>query len=150
MWKVSIYLCINVHPPSTQEIITTKMCKKIYNHGQCVICVTLKFQATPHFLHNLLGLVHSCLVAQFQLSCCSSLPCLCNWWHMSMWVFFIVTFWKIFSPLPNHRLLLLITTSSWLSSSFVGDFCHFLINFFYWWSPPPSNCHLLLLITISS
>jgi hypothetical protein len=24
--------------------------KKIYNHGQIVVCLTLKFQATPHFL----------------------------------------------------------------------------------------------------
>jgi hypothetical protein len=43
-------------------ILDTKMCNEIYDHGQCVICITLKFQMMPHFLHNLQGLVVcSCL-----------------------------------------------------------------------------------------
>jgi hypothetical protein len=52
-----------------KEIITQKMCKKIYDHGQCIMCVTLKLQATLHFSHNLLGLVCSCSIVQLPFSC---------------------------------------------------------------------------------
>ncbi len=50
-----------------------KMGKKIYGHEQCVVCVTLKIQVTPHFSHNLLGLVHSCSILQCPLNCFPSL-----------------------------------------------------------------------------
>jgi hypothetical protein len=44
--------------------------------GQCVICVTLRFQVMPHFLHNLMGLVWSCSIVQLSFSCFPSLPSL--------------------------------------------------------------------------
>jgi hypothetical protein len=70
--KMWFYLCKNVHPTSTKEIITKKLCKKIYGHGQCIMCVTLKLQTTLHFSHNLLGLVCSCSIVQLPFSCSPS------------------------------------------------------------------------------
>jgi hypothetical protein len=48
------------------------MCKEIYGHGQCIVCVTLKLQATLHFSHNLLGSVCSCSIVQLSFSCSPS------------------------------------------------------------------------------
>jgi hypothetical protein len=136
MWKLWIYLCENVHFLSTKEIITRKLGKKIYGHEQCVVCVTLKIQATPHFSHNLLGLVHSCSTLQCPLSCFPSLlECMCNWWCASMSIFLIIALWETSSPFPNCHLLLLIIT-------------FFILFFLLVMGPPP--CHLLSMVTTSS
>lgn len=59
------YEFIYVKP--TNKIIIIKMCKNIYGHGQCNICVTLKLQVTSHFLQSLEGLVCSCSIVQLCL-----------------------------------------------------------------------------------
>ncbi len=42
-----------IYVKSTNKIIITKLCKNIYSHGQCIICVTLKLQVMSHFLQSL-------------------------------------------------------------------------------------------------
>ncbi len=127
MW---IYLCKNVHPLSTKEIIATKMCKEIYSHEQCVVCVTLKIQAIPHFSHDLLGLVHSGSILQCPFSCFPSL--------LGMYVQLVVCVHVIFccwSSLFSYIFFIGDGASS-LSSSFVNGHHVLSIVLSYWWLTP--------------
>ncbi len=145
MW---IYLCKNVHPLSTKEIIATKMCKEIYSHEQCVVCVTLKIQAIPHFSHDLLGLVHSGSILQCPFSCFPSLlgmyvqlvVCVhvgfphCCLWETSSPIFLIVIF-CCWSSLFSYIFFIGDGASS-LSSSFVNGHHVLSIVLSYWWLTP--------------
>ncbi len=133
VWKMWIYLCKNVYSPSIEEIITTKMCKKIYDHGQCVFCVTLKFQATSHFCTTSM-VSTSCSLVQLLFNCISS-----------FFGLYAQSVTCVYVDILLHRLLK-DPHFSWSSSFIVDHHLLLIVIFCLRWVFPLKHCFLWVII----